>query len=148
MKGPDIIEIKTPPVVQISLTVAVSVDEFFIQNLISNLAYVLQIDVSRIRVVNIIAEDSLVDNNGRRRSVMSNNTISLEFGDPPGNSTDPPIQESSEADWLSGKGENDDVDIRVCSIVGGGVVFQIMHEYAVVYIYHHEVRIFAVLLSV
>lgn len=111
VKGSDIIEVKTPPVVQISLTVAVSLDEFFIQNLINNLAYVLQIDVSRIRVVNIISEDSVT--NTRRRSVMSSNTISLEFGDPPSSNTDPPQQTSSKTDWLSGEGENDNVDIKV-----------------------------------
>ena len=45
-------EIRTPPVVQISLELAVSLDDFFeVGQLIRNLAFVLRIDPSRIRLV-------------------------------------------------------------------------------------------------
>lgn len=45
-------EIRTAPVVQVSLSLAVSLDDFFdIGELINNIAFVLGIDKSRIRVV-------------------------------------------------------------------------------------------------
>ncbi len=45
-------EIRTPPVVQVSLSLAMSLDDFFdIGELINNLAFVLKIDKTRIRVV-------------------------------------------------------------------------------------------------
>ena len=52
IKGGDPIEIRTPPVVQVSLSLAVSLDDFFnVGDLIRNLAFVLKIDPSKIRVV-------------------------------------------------------------------------------------------------
>jgi hypothetical protein len=52
VKGSDSVEIRTAPVVQVSLMLAVSIDEFFdIGELINNIAFVLNIDKSRIRVV-------------------------------------------------------------------------------------------------
>ena len=96
---------------------AVSIDDFFITNLINNLAFVLKIDVSRIRVVNIIAEDSVVK---RRRSLlqaMSNSTVTLEFGDPPDMEVDPPTTISSKDDWMASDGESDSVDIQVSLIL-------------------------------
>ena len=52
IKGSDPIEIRTPPVVQVSLNLAVSIDDFFnVGELIHNLAFALRIDPSRIRVV-------------------------------------------------------------------------------------------------
>jgi len=46
------VEIRTPPVVQISLSVSVSLDEFFsVGKLIENIAFALGIDFNRIRVV-------------------------------------------------------------------------------------------------
>lgn len=52
VKGSDAVEIITAPVIQVSLSLAVSVDDFFdIGDLINNIAFVLNIDRSRIRVV-------------------------------------------------------------------------------------------------
>lgn len=52
IKGSDPIEIRTAPVVQVSLTLAVSLDDFFnVGELINNIAFVLRIDKSKIRLV-------------------------------------------------------------------------------------------------
>ena len=52
IKGSDPIEIRTPPVVQVSLSLAVSLDNFFnIGELVHNIAFILKIDKSKIRVV-------------------------------------------------------------------------------------------------
>ena len=111
MKGSVPVEIRTPPVVQISLNVAVTVEEFFLSNLISNLAFVLKIDVSRIRVVNIVAENSAA-----KRDTLSDgaiNTVTLEFGDPPATNVDPPLTTTPDQDWMENDGENDNVDVKV-----------------------------------
>ncbi len=112
MKGSTPIEIRTPPVVQISLNVAVTVEEYFINNLISNLAFTLNIDISRIRVVNIISEDS-----ARRRRSVSDNTVTIEFGDPPVTTVDSPSVSTAEQDWIESEGENDNVDMMVSLFV-------------------------------
>lgn len=45
-------EIRTAPVVQVSMSLAVSIDDFFnIGDLIRNLAFVLRIDPKEIRIV-------------------------------------------------------------------------------------------------
>ncbi len=52
VRGSDPVEIRTPPVVQVSLSLAVSLDDFFsVRELIKNLAFVLKIDPNKIRVV-------------------------------------------------------------------------------------------------
>ncbi len=52
VRGSDPVEIRTPPVVQVSLSLAVSLDDFFsVGELIKNLAFVLKIDPNKIRVV-------------------------------------------------------------------------------------------------
>lgn len=52
IKGSDPVEIRTPPVIQVSLSLAVSIDDFFnIGELIKNLAFVLKIHPDKIRVV-------------------------------------------------------------------------------------------------
>ena len=109
MRGSDPVEIRTPPVVQVSLDVTVSLDDFFLYNLINNLAYVLKINPSHIRVVKIIAEDSA----RRRRNLLSTNvtnSVTLEFGDPPQMNVSvpeiPPVQD----EWMNGNGESDTVE--------------------------------------
>ena len=112
LRGSTPIEIRTPPVIQVSLDVVVTLDSFFISNLIQNLAFVLRIEPSRIRVVEIIAEDSLK----RRRSLLATdtmNTVSLEFGDPPSMNVDPPEVTLVEDDWMENEGASDSVDIEV-----------------------------------
>ena len=84
IKGSDPIEIRTPPVVQVSLDVAVSLDDFFESDrFVEYLAFVLNIDLSMIRVVNVVSEDTPLQR--RRRNLLSaiNTTIILEIGDPP-----------------------------------------------------------------
>lgn len=58
---------------------AVSIDDFFTKNLVNNLADLLGIDKSLIRVVDIVSE------NGRRRRRSSNDvvTVQIEIADPP-----------------------------------------------------------------
>jgi hypothetical protein len=52
IKGSSPVEIRTAPVVQVAVDLAVSLDDFFDpNNLISRLAFVLKIDLSTIRVV-------------------------------------------------------------------------------------------------
>ena len=111
LRGSTPIEIRTPPVLQVSLDVVVTLDTFFISNLIQNLAFVLHIEPSRIRVVEIIAEDSL-----KRRSLLATdtmNTVTLEFGDPPSMNVDPPEVTLVEDDWMENEGASDSVDIEV-----------------------------------
>ena len=67
-----------PLQVQIGMK-AVSIDDFFKKNLVSNLAELLGIDKSLIRVVDIISESS------RRRRRSSDNVaiVQIEIADPP-----------------------------------------------------------------
>jgi len=58
---------------------AVSIDEFFTKNLVNNLADLLGIDKSLIRVVDIISENS----RRRRRSSGDVAIVQLEIADPP-----------------------------------------------------------------
>lgn len=52
IRGSDPVEIRTAPVVQVSLNLDVSLDDFFDPNdLIDRLAFVLNIDRSTIRIV-------------------------------------------------------------------------------------------------
>ena len=79
VRGSDPITIRTTPVVQVSLTVSVTVDDFFEENLVSNLAFLLDIPMSKIRIVSVISESSR-----RKRATDSTPTmIEIEIGDPP-----------------------------------------------------------------
>ena len=76
---------------------AVSIDDFFEENLVDNLAGLLGIDRSRIRIVNIVREDS---SDRRRRSVFSDLIIvQIELADPPLASN---ISESSQGNYTGG----------------------------------------------
>ena len=60
IKGSDPIEIRTPPVVQVSLDLSVSLDDFFeSEHFVQYLALVLQIDITMIRVVDVVSEDTV-----------------------------------------------------------------------------------------
>ena len=114
MRGSDPIQIQTPPVVQVSLTLAVSIDDFFVQNLISNLAYVLNINPSTIRVVQIIAESAPFT--GKKSLLAVNDTtLTLELGVPPPNTTAVPITPSVGAKLATSGGQRS-VDVVVSSI--------------------------------
>ena len=83
VKGDATYRIETKPVVVLSLTLQVSVDDFFDEvNLIRNLALLLEIPENKIRVVSVsretVSRRKRADDGG---SVMQ--TIELEFGDPP-----------------------------------------------------------------
>ena len=66
--------IEVAPVIQVSLTLApVSETEFFEENLVANLAFLLGIDSSRIRIVNVIAESK------RRRRQASEGGVLVDF---------------------------------------------------------------------
>ena len=78
LRGNTPITIRTAPVVQLSLNLApVTVDEFFEENLVFNLATLLGIDQSRIRIVNVISEAS----NRKRQAVGT--SVEIEIGNPP-----------------------------------------------------------------
>ena len=71
--------IETTPVIQVSLTLEVTVDEFFGERLVQNLAFLLGIDQSRIRVVNVVRETTR-----RKRQASSQGvTFDIEIGNPP-----------------------------------------------------------------
>ncbi len=115
VKGSEPIEIRAPPVVQVSLNLAVSIDDFFDPTaLIYNLAFVLKIDVSRIRIVEIIAEDSPVG----KRSLLSadefsQTSITFEFGDPPAMNISSPETPSVAEEVAMAGGDEESVDIEV-----------------------------------
>ncbi len=119
VKGSEPIEIRTPPVVQVSLNLAVSIDDFFDPTtLIYNLAFVLKIDVSRIRIVAIVAEDTAV--RGRRSllaaSEYNHTTITLEFGEPPVVNISTPESPSVAEEVAMAGGDDDSVDLEVCPV--------------------------------
>ena len=58
IRGDNEVTIRTTAVVQVSLTVSVTVNDFFEENLISNLAFLLQIPSNKIRIVSVISESS------------------------------------------------------------------------------------------
>ena len=74
VSGSTPLTIVVAPVIQVSLTLApVTETEFFEENLISNLAGLLDIDPSRIRIVNVIAESK------RKRREESSGGIQVDF---------------------------------------------------------------------
>ena len=79
LRGSEFVEIRTTPVVITTFGVpAVEVDEFFEENLVENLANLLDIDQSQIRVVEIISEASR-----KKRSASSDVEVVIEIGEPP-----------------------------------------------------------------
>ena len=73
--------IMTTPVIQVSLTLAVTAEDFFDSAmLVSNLAFLLGIDESRIRIVNVVRETV---SRKRQTDGETGTTIDIEIGDPP-----------------------------------------------------------------
>jgi len=70
LKGDDAVDIKTMPVVMVSLSLAVSVDKFYEveASFVANLCFVLQIPPQRMRIVNVVPDT------GRRRLDSSDDT--------------------------------------------------------------------------
>ena len=78
LRGNTPITIRTAPVIQLSLNLPpITVNEFFEDNLVFNLATVLGIDESRIRIVNVISEAS-----SSKRQVVGT-SVDIEIGNPP-----------------------------------------------------------------
>ena len=118
MSGSDPIEIRTPPVVQVSLSLAVSIDNFFVQNLITNLAFVLNINRSTIRVVKIVAETSGPISGKRSVQETNDTTLTLELGAPPTLVTAVPTSPSV-AVQIDQSGGGRSVDVLVSWVVEG-----------------------------
>ncbi|XP_071488092.1 fibrocystin-L-like [Diadema antillarum] len=79
IRGSTFVEIKTTPVVITTFGVpAVEVDNFFEENLVENLANLLNIDESQIRVVEIISEARR-----KKRSTDSDVEVVVEIGESP-----------------------------------------------------------------
>ena len=58
----------------------VTVDEFFEENLVQNLAALLGIDTSRIRIMNVVGAGGGAR---KRRETNENMVVEFEIGDPP-----------------------------------------------------------------
>lgn len=88
--GAEPVIIRTTPVVMVTFGVpAVTVGEFFEENLIANLVGFLNVEASQIRIVDIIAEDSL----RRRRRSAGEAEVVIEIGDPPASTIETPEEE-------------------------------------------------------
>ena len=77
-------KIVTTPIIMLSLTLAVTVDDFFKEEeLVKNLATLLKISESNIKIVNIVREIG----RKKKRSATQNIQFMIEIGNPPSNST-------------------------------------------------------------
>ncbi|XP_048575327.1 fibrocystin-L-like isoform X2 [Nematostella vectensis] len=78
LKGKEFVEIQTTPVIQLSLSLkAVSVDDFFKENLVNNLAALLDIDKSMIQVMDVVSASKR-----RRRRATGETTFIIVISDP------------------------------------------------------------------
>ena len=118
IKGSEPIEIRTPPVIQISIDLAVSTDDFFSPGeLIHNLAFVLGIDPRSIRIVDIVSEATLLRTRRAIANGVNRTTITLEFGDPPAQNVTV-AEAPSIAEEIAMAGEtNDSVDLMVQLVI-------------------------------
>ena len=75
-----IVNIKTQPIVVLKLGMTVPIENFFEENVIANIAGLLGIDPSNIRITNIVREGSV----GRKREATETITsVEFEIGPPP-----------------------------------------------------------------
>ena len=80
IKGAEPIEIRTTAVIMVTFGVpAVSIDDFYEENLVRNLAALLNVDSSQIRIVEIVSEAS----RRRRRAVEGEVDVNVEIGPQP-----------------------------------------------------------------
>ena len=77
-----VIDIKTQPIVVLKLGMTVPIDDFFEQNVVANLAGLLGIDPSNIRVTNVVRENSV---GRKKREAGEPEPVDIEFeiGPPP-----------------------------------------------------------------
>ena len=89
LRGSLPIDVITAPVVRVSFTLVVSLDDFFDpQYLVSNLAFVLNIPWNTVRVVDVISEDTVLPSGRRRRaSGTTTKMVTMEIGNPAANRT-------------------------------------------------------------
>ncbi|KAK3587659.1 hypothetical protein CHS0354_042443 [Potamilus streckersoni] len=84
VKSPRVIEIKTAEVIMVAFGLPMmTVDDFFGQNLVQNLAAFLSIPYSKIRIVNIINEQSSSGRHKRETFAGDKTTIEVEIGNLP-----------------------------------------------------------------
>ncbi|XP_022094388.1 fibrocystin-L-like [Acanthaster planci] len=93
VKGPKPVEIRTTAVVMVSFGVpAVSLDDFYESgNLVKNLASLLNLDPSQIRVVEVVREGT----RRRRRLAEGQSGVELEIGPQPTQEIEPPGEEAT-----------------------------------------------------
>ena len=116
IKGSDAIEIRSPPVIRVSFTLDVTIDDFFTTYLIDNLAFVLGIEPSSIRVVKVVAEDTPRP----RRSLLAvdnSSTIVLELGEPAELNITEPVFVMAGDEMDDEEGETDSVDTSQVRVV-------------------------------
>jgi len=75
-----IVDIKTQPIVILKLGMTVPIENFFEENVVANLAGLLGIDPSNIRVTNIVRENSV---GRKKRDTTEPATIEFAIGPPP-----------------------------------------------------------------
>jgi hypothetical protein len=80
IKGPAVVDIKTQPVVILKLGLAVPIENFFEENIIGNIAGLLGIDPSMIRVTEIVREGSV---GRKKRSEGESISVEFEIAPPP-----------------------------------------------------------------
>eukprot|EP00735_Rhodelphis_limneticus_P009645 TRINITY_DN2840_c1_g2::TRINITY_DN2840_c1_g2_i1::g.6132::m.6132 TRINITY_DN2840_c1_g2::TRINITY_DN2840_c1_g2_i1::g.6132 ORF type:complete len:2077 (-),score=567.85,sp/Q86WI1/PKHL1_HUMAN/31.35/0.0,sp/Q86WI1/PKHL1_HUMAN/29.80/3e-30,G8/PF10162.4/8.7e-26,Beta_helix/PF13229.1/3.9,Beta_helix/PF13229.1/2.6,Beta_helix/PF13229.1/0.35,DUF1049/PF06305.6/0.19 TRINITY_DN2840_c1_g2_i1:1087-7215(-) len=98
VKGTDSVDIVTSSVVQVGLGLAIPIEDFYQQDMddfIASLAFILDIDMSMIKIVNVVAEDSALSSrrqhgaghsNAHARGPLASSSgvsLSLEIGNPP-----------------------------------------------------------------
>ncbi|XP_068094025.1 fibrocystin-L-like [Hyperolius riggenbachi] len=84
VRGSTPVEIRTSPLIVIAFNIpAMTLDQFYGENLVKNLALFLKIPASKIRITKIIAEGSR-----RRKRAAGGLTVSVEISDPPGQQQD------------------------------------------------------------
>ena len=78
IKGPQVIEVIVQETAIVSFSMpALSVDDFYGDNIVQNLASFLNIPLTKIRVVNVVSEGS------RRRKRSTGIVVEVEIGDEP-----------------------------------------------------------------
>ena len=82
LKGNSVVDIVTNTQIIVSFTLpAMSVDDFFGENIIQNLAEFLNIDPRKVRIADVVNEQAVA---GRRRRSVGTTTVVVEIGDEPG----------------------------------------------------------------
>ncbi|OCT77100.1 fibrocystin-L [Xenopus laevis] len=80
VRGSTPVEVRTTPLIVVSFNLpAMTVDQFYGDNLVRNLALFLKIPAEKIRITKIIAEGSR-----RRKRAAGGLTVSMQIADPPG----------------------------------------------------------------